>query len=320
MWVGSQATKPLRLWLALVSSPAAEVLLSATQRRLRLPSRRRAFLLLCGLLLGSTLCMCTTAVILTALGSAGTANTSASPALALLAPLGGMPPRPAASTRRAAEEIDAEPVASSIREHGLVAQPSPDRRSESGGPRPRTRPRPRTGRMSTQKAADLYPPAQDNIHGWKEHPRHLLGFWSIGRAEPLPPPGEGAAPEAVAAAAPSLAAAAALAQAEAAKASGYPGGTRGVDLGPLPGQGVAEAGDPDAAFEGFSDGEAARRDRVDLGSDILHHVTYVVLKRDGSFKAGPARLGVVPRSWRFTPANKRLVFEVDVPGRGVTLR
>lgn len=71
---------------------------------------------------------------------------------------------------------------------------------------------------------------------------------------------------------------------------------------------------------GFGDRETAKTEALDLGSDILHHLEYVVLKKDGSFKAGPARLGVVPRAWRFAPANRRLLFEVDVPGRGVALR
>lgn len=71
---------------------------------------------------------------------------------------------------------------------------------------------------------------------------------------------------------------------------------------------------------GFGDRVTGEAQAVDLGADILHHVNYVVLKRDGSLKAGPARLGIVPRSWRFAPANRRLLFEVDVPGRGIALR
>lgn len=200
--------------------------------------------------------------------------------------------------------------------------------------------RPRGGgkRISPQKAADLNPPPQDNIHGWKERPNHLLGLWEVGAAEPLPAPEEGWAEEAVAAAAPSVAAAAALTAAAAAVSSSTsarvvspnPGNARGEafleeDRGTLGADGSVGSVSPrDGASSleagGFSYREVAERDLVDLGSDILHHVRHVVLKRDGSMKAGPAGIGVSPRSWRFTPANRRIVFEVDVPARGVALR
>ncbi|KAG5176322.1 hypothetical protein JKP88DRAFT_336114 [Tribonema minus] len=49
-------------------------------------------------------------------------------------------------------------------------------------------------------------------------------------------------------------------------------------------------------------------------------IGYVVLKRDGTFKTGPYEGGGVARRWRFTPANRRIVFEVDVPAKEVTLR
>lgn len=73
--------------------------------------------------------------------------------------------------------------------------------------------------MSPQKAADRNPPPQDNIHGWNENPKHLLGLWEVGRAQALPAPEDGWAPEAVAAAAPSVAAAASLAAAAAEEAT-----------------------------------------------------------------------------------------------------
>ncbi|CAN0129648.1 unnamed protein product [Pylaiella littoralis] len=59
---------------------------------------------------------------------------------------------------------------------------------------------------------------------------------------------------------------------------------------------------------------------IDLGADVLHHVKYVVFRRGGTLKAGPSGIGVAPRSWRFTPASRRVLFEVDVPARGITLR
>lgn len=197
----------------------------------------------------------------------------------------------------------------------------------------------RTKKITPQKAADLNPPPQDNIHGWQEQPKHLLGFWTIGHAEPLPPPEEGWAEEAIAAAAPSVEAAAALAVAAAGTlpdssenpAEAHPqlvsaDGERSVlrrpDGNTIDGDSIDTVVSDQESLEagGYSDRETAMLEAVDLGSDILHHVTYVVFKRDGSLKAGPARLGISPRSWRFTPANKRIVFEVDVPGRDITLR
>ncbi|CAM9228072.1 unnamed protein product [Scytosiphon promiscuus] len=59
---------------------------------------------------------------------------------------------------------------------------------------------------------------------------------------------------------------------------------------------------------------------INHGSDVLHHVKYVVFRRGGALKAGPSDIGVAPRSWRFNPGSRRILFEVDVPARGVTLR
>lgn len=71
---------------------------------------------------------------------------------------------------------------------------------------------------------------------------------------------------------------------------------------------------------GFSYRETAERDMIDLGADVLHHMEYVVFRRGGTLKVGPSGIGVAPRSWRFTPASRRILFEVDVPARGITLR
>lgn len=163
-------------------------------------------------------------------------------------------------------------------------------------------------RISPQKIADKNPPPQDNIHGWNEHPNYLLGLWRVGDAEALPAPDESWADEAVLAAAPSLAAAEALAA-----AALHDGSAEGAHP-------ELEGHSSQLEKGGYCSREKANRDMVDFGSDVLHHVGYVVLRRGGHLKAGPADLGVAPRSWRFTPANRRLVFEVDVPGRGVTLR
>lgn len=193
------------------------------------------------------------------------------------------------------------------------------------------------GRMSPQKAADRYPPPQDNIHGWKERPKHLLGLWEVGKAVALPPPSESHAEEAIAAAAPSIAAAETLAHVESMVSSASLGddsheSTRNLDVTTTSGVGESYVrgrrpedgldGLPSEAVKvgGFSYRETAMRDMIDLGSDVLHHIKYVVFRRDGSLKAGPATSGVAPRSWRFTPANRRIVFEMDVPARGITLR
>lgn len=387
MWLGSQATKPLRMALAIVLAPAAEGLLTSTERRLRLPSRQAAFGLLLVTILGSTAAFGAAAVAFAAARSAAaaaaTATHSASPkASAAVVSLlglrqgrfgggdGGMRSLAAVGSGSNIDETVqlgyARPRASGF--FHRMARDSAEKRSVAGatqymtatavtaaagvvmrvdggfdekrdvspresGPSTRRPFAPR--RISPQKAADRNPPPQDNIHGWKEHPNHLLGFWEVGRAEALPAPEGSRAPEAIAAAAPSVEAAAALAtqpvvvspeSAAVGEASDVPSQGGGAAASARPegrggreGESIRSQGNP-LERGGFSYGETAERDMVDLGSDVLHHVEYVVLKRDGTFKAGPAGIGVISRSWRFAPANRRIVFEVDVPARGVTLR
>lgn len=399
VWVGSQATKPLRYLLAILLAPAADILLTSTQQRLRLPTRQRAFFLLCAALLSTTASFCTGTVVYATLRAATSQTTQASSSVILLAHGGLCRRLRSSSFSRDSRLNELEKVATSTQRTGLLQEiseasrrgygwrvptrktaeigvaaestgaPSSDnkRRSSLGlghtrevdserqlndGPnddadrvpqRSRTtgqtatatatarvgakgsgagiiRKR-RTKRITPQKAADLNPPPQDNIHGWQEQPKHLLGFWKVGAAVALPDQTENAAPEAIAAAAPAVAAAAALAAATAAATTAYPEipSTVGPPSPPVKAS-VLEEVYALEADGGFGNRETAEMEGLDLGSDILHHIQYVVLKRDGSLKAGPARLGVVPRAWRFTPANRRLLFEVDVPGRGVTLR
>lgn len=403
VWVGSQATKPLRYLLAVLLAPAAEISLTSTQKRLRLPTRQRAFFLLCAALLSTTASFCTAAVAYATLRAAASPTTATQASSSIIAMLGcgrlgrrwrlsafssngrlddlgegaigagrtgflqemrdasgrgygwTVPTRRMAETGAAAVSTGA--LSSDNRtqssasvgdvgeggsgrqdngeanyDAGRVPQRSPTigktrnaststaaagvtaRGSGAGVVR-----KPRKKRITPQKAADLNPPPQDNIHGWQEQPKHLLGFWKVGPALALPAPKENAAPEAIAAAAPSLAAAAALA---AAASTAYREIPRN-DPSPSRGAGVTVSDEEAYALEadgGFGNRETAEAEGLDLGSDILHHLEYVVLKQDGSFKAGPARVGVVPRAWRFTPANRRVLFEVDVPGRRVTLR
>lgn len=420
VWLGSQATKPLRIALALFFAPATEVLLASTERRLRLPSRQAAFGLWLVFVVASTATLGATAVAFAAARSAAaaagatataTATSSASPKAASAAVLllglqqgrvgvggvggillgfrqGGVgsdgdgwahslsltsgsssisdavQPRhalpggpglfhraarisaakrgvagPTQCTTAAAEAATAAMTMAMQEDSGVNEHLDAALRESA----PTTRRLTAARRMSPQKAADRNPPPQDNIHGWKEHPNHLLGFWEVGRAEALPAPLEGSrAPEAIAAAAASIEAAAALAAkpakraevapeilsgaGEACNGSGPDGGATASlegpeDWGSRDGGSVRSQGkNPLEEAGGFSFGETADRDIVDLGSDVLHHVEYVVFKRDGTFKAGPAGVGVSPRSWRFAPANRRILFEVDVPARGVTLR
>lgn len=431
MWIGSQATKPVRVGLALFLAPAAEVVLASTERRLRLPSRQHAFWLLFVAIVGSSATFCATAVALAAVRAAavqtsatavkassasivallgfqggggkgdyfsggcddgaclshsrrkgetdgvGRANrrgrfvfSRAGPAGATAAAAGSggavagtmlLPPGGAVLGEVDGRKADAVEGANTGDQQARATAPRPststigDNRESSaqgkgrgvgggGGASGVTGGRRGGGkkRISPQKAADLNPPLQDNIHGWKEQPNHLLGFWEFGPAEPLPAPEEDWAEEAVAAAAPSVAAAAALA----AVASSSSSASSSAPVSPNPQNENAEAslkgdmgtlgvadgsgGNPSPLVDdgtsssleagGFSYREVAEKDMVDLGSDILHHARYVVLKRDGSLKVGPAGMGVSPRSWRFAPANRRIVFEVDVPGRGVALR
>lgn len=350
VWLGSQATKPARITLAVLLAPVAEVVLQATERHLNLPSRRRAFWTLFAAILVSTVTLCATAVAYAALRAVASAPTGSTPASAavmlLLSPFGrprergscygrgclsgcltrgaggdffygatGRLVAPASRQSRGSSAADnnaqlawgGSTVVLQTRRGEKLSTTRVSSTKEAGmflgGGEQSGR------RMSPQKIADKNPPPQDNIHGWNEHPNHLLGLWRVGDAEAMPAPDESWADEAIAAAAPSLAAAEALAAA---------------------GHGSAQGGHPEheghsslaAQLErgGYSSREKANRDMVDFGSDVLHHVGYVVLRRGGDLKAGPADLGVAPRSWRFTPANRRLVFEVDVPGRRVTLR
>ncbi|CAN0129580.1 unnamed protein product [Pylaiella littoralis] len=67
VWLGSQATKPLRLGLAALATPAADKLIVFTQRRLGLPRKKNAATLLMASTLGSTLAFCLAVI---ALGAA----------------------------------------------------------------------------------------------------------------------------------------------------------------------------------------------------------------------------------------------------------
>ncbi|CAM9799397.1 unnamed protein product [Discosporangium mesarthrocarpum] len=205
--------------------------------------------------------------------------------------------------------------------------------------------------LSPQKMADLTPPPQDNIHGWNEHPKYLLGRWDMGDLRPLPP--RPAPPEGLVLLPPAL-----LWGPYPATSSSGQGGpqlpgspARGADEAVVPERNQSVAPSPlssspclasasghhPAASSSLDDG--SRSTSATLGSDgrspggrgggdadmgtvglSSHHPQFVVLKKDGSIKVGPPDLGLSPRGWRFTPANRRILFEVDVPARGVALR
>lgn len=417
MWLGSQATKPVRIALALVLSPAADVALDATERRLGLPSRQRAFWVLFFAILGSTgmfitatVAFATARAVATApvtssvVSSAGvfllsrletgedfegrsgfegcgktgvsclavgsskwrrgeragrsrvmssaTGSTEQSDVTELGEP---MPATTAAvhedrniGGRRTPTPVYRQPVrkdsgrdgrgpmypsaavqteGNTIRENSGGGGRGPmypsaairtvDRMTTSGTDVRRQR------RISPQRAADLNPPRQKNIHSWNEQPKHFLGLWEIVSMKPLPPPDPARGPEAMAAAAPSMEAAAALAAAVAEIAAGSISARNKKSYHQIINSGE---GEPRRTVDkGIEDGgnshrPVAERVKLDFGSDILHHVKYVVFRRDGALRIGPAGIGACARSWRFAPPNKRIIFEVDVPGRGVTLR
>lgn len=340
----------MRITLALLLTPVAEVVLQATERRLNLPSRRYAFWTLFALILATTATFCATTIAYAALRAVTSAPTGSPPvsaaALLLLSNFGrpvdpayrcgggclmrgegndyfygatgrNVAPAPACWQSRSYSVMDnkaqlawgGSTVGLQAKRGEKVSTVGVSLTKEAGlflGGGEQS-----GGRISPQKIADKNPPPQDNVHGWKEHPNHLLGLWRVGDAEALPAPDESWADEAIAAAAPSLAAAEAITAAAAAAA--HDSSAQGTHPENEGHSSQLEKG-------GYGSREKANRDMVDFGSDVLHHVRYVVLRRGGNLKAGPADLGVAPRSWRFTPANRRLVFEVDVPGRAVTLR
>ncbi|CAM9228148.1 unnamed protein product, partial [Scytosiphon promiscuus] len=308
VWLGSQATKPLRLALSALLAPVAGRLIDSTQRRLRLDTKKDAVSLLVAAIFGSTLLFCAAVVLLAATraavtasiatGTPSTAAPSSSSALLLLLGLRGtggarrsasgmglgfggggggrgsggdassslpLLPLPCLSApgdraaafghrnggkrrgdggcgrpRRAAGQASHRAASSSSgdQQQGLDGRSytarSGSRQAVATGaagdaeeaapekslalppagsapttaaaavagaiPRPPTRPlkrrRDRTV-LTPQQAADRNPPPQDNIHGWNEHPNHLLGLWEVGPAEPLPSPQDWWAPEAV---------------------------------------------------------------------------------------------------------------------------
>ncbi|CBJ30973.1 expressed unknown protein [Ectocarpus siliculosus] len=57
VWLGSQATKPVRLALAVLTAPAADRLIASTQRRLGL-KKKNAVSLLVAVIFGSTAAFC----------------------------------------------------------------------------------------------------------------------------------------------------------------------------------------------------------------------------------------------------------------------
>lgn len=289
VWAGSQATKPLRYLLAPFFAPAAEMALTSTQKRLRLPSRQRTFFLLCAALLSTTASFCAAAVGYAAIRAAAATTTTSAAAQASSFLVGGLgsgslggwwrssisPGTDGAHCGGGRADGGREGLSQSTpgwTKRGDVARVitrrivGPD--AADGGkevmldrvqPRDGGEVRAGTGsefrvssppkdnagdvrnictpsttetaiepgagsvmkqkrkkRVTPQKAADLNPPPQENMHGWQEHPKHLLGFWHVHPAEALPAPQADAAPGAVAAAAPSVAAAAVLAVAAAA--------------------------------------------------------------------------------------------------------
>ncbi|CAM9427268.1 unnamed protein product [Choristocarpus tenellus] len=379
VWAGSQATKPLRGGGALLLAPWAEKVLDSTEKRLHLPSRKRALAILCSLLLSSTLFIFAGAILSSALAlgmvavpppsSAGCLRPASS--LLLTGPLievglSHVVPRfrprsldnckpwdqqePSYYSRerlskmgRRMTTVDPEDEPKGIVQDNVVisediavallravggsqgaSQVLTGREEtavpmeglgespsvvQSGVKQEPVKKKKRSSCMSPQKFADINPPPQKNIHGWNEHPTFLLGFWKVGDAIPIVE--------------------------ESNVASANPAGF------PLNSD-IVQDGQADAMVKGSKQPTAAaiapqeptpvessdtagvdshwRGQEIDLGSDLAHHVDYVVLKRDGTIKTGPPELGILPRGWRFTPANRRIVFEVDVPARGIALR
>lgn len=76
MWLGSQATKPLRYALAALMSPAVDRLISATQRRLGLSKKAEATRLLVVSMFGFTVLFCG-AVVAVAVAKNAIASTAA---------------------------------------------------------------------------------------------------------------------------------------------------------------------------------------------------------------------------------------------------
>lgn len=81
MWLGSQATKPVRYALAALLSPAADRLIDATQRRLGLSKKADAVKLLVASIFGST-CLFCLAIIALAVARAAVVSTAAATASA----------------------------------------------------------------------------------------------------------------------------------------------------------------------------------------------------------------------------------------------
>lgn len=79
VWLGSQATKPLRYALAALLSPAADRLIDATQRRLGLSKKADAVKLLVVSIFGSTCVFCL-AIIALAVARAAVVSTAAAAA------------------------------------------------------------------------------------------------------------------------------------------------------------------------------------------------------------------------------------------------
>ncbi|CAM9893914.1 unnamed protein product, partial [Hapterophycus canaliculatus] len=77
VWLGSQATKPLRLGLSALLAPVADRLIAFTQRRLRIGKKKDAVSLLVAAIFGSTLLFCLAVVLLAATRAALTASTLA---------------------------------------------------------------------------------------------------------------------------------------------------------------------------------------------------------------------------------------------------
>jgi hypothetical protein len=204
VWAGSQVTKVFRLGGALLLAPFADRVLISTQRRLKLKSKQQTFSLLATLLLGSTLLLFCAQVVSSGLMSSLQSGTALHKALlfcwaprlrqhtALLhssaqaVDSSNSSSSSSSSSEAAVSDADAAVVASDsdaptvddskyqVLKNGVVIE----RRAVAvvdGRP----------VLLSPQKLMDLNTPSQQNVHGWQQQPKFLLGYWALSELQPI---------------------------------------------------------------------------------------------------------------------------------------
>jgi hypothetical protein len=209
VWAGSQVTKVFRLGGALLLAPFADRVLINTQRKLKLKSKQQTFSLLATLLLGSTLLLFCAQVVSSGLMSSLQSGSALHKALLFC-----WAPRLRQHTallHSSAQAVDSSSSSSSCSSSSAAAVSDADATAAPANSDAPTVDSPAVDDsqyqvlkngvvierravavvdghpvlLSPQKLMDLNTPPQQNVHGWQQQPKFLLGYWAVSALQPI---------------------------------------------------------------------------------------------------------------------------------------